>query len=1136
MQSILAAIHNLSGFQGLLEDLKGSRSIPSLGLGRAARLPMLAALHQATRRPILLLTQRTDRALTLLDELGLWLPESATLYFPEPTSLFYENAPWGENTRRERLLALTTLASGAIPGAPKPGQPPILVAPARAVMARALPRRDFLKATRSLRPGDSAKPNELAQTWLANGYESTNTVVTTGQFARRGGILDIWPPADSSPTRLEFFGDEIESLRHFDPASQRTTQAHERLFIPPAREFVVADEAEASAEPYSEFHIPRLHPTRASLFDYLPDDALVLVDDMEAFRDTVNELEEQAVGLRADYEADGTLPADYPIPYLTLAEIEDSLDELRTVELGPAGAAESSPLAQAFSTNPRFGGRLKPLTEHLQAAQARGDDIFLVSRQAARLQEVWQENQRDIDEEPPRFMEGSLEEGWLLTPEEGAHIHLLTDGEIFGWARPQPRPRARVAVDAPESNYVEFQPDDLVVHVDYGIGRFRGLVRREIEQTEQEYLAIEYAEGDQLYVPVHQADRLSRYIGARGHRPAISRLSSVEWKHIKERVQKAVEKVAEDLLELYAKRQVVQGHAFGPDHVWQRELEASFPYVETEDQLRVIAEVKHDMENQRPMDRLVCGDVGYGKTEVALRAAFKAVMNGKQVALLVPTTILAQQHYETFRQRLAAFPVVVEMLSRFRTPAEQREVLFRLSQGVADIVIGTHRLVQPDVQFKDLGLVIIDEEQRFGVTHKEHLKKLRTEVDVLTMTATPIPRTLYMALAGVRDISTINTPPEERLPIITHVGPYSAKLLRQAILRELERGGQVFLVHNRVQTIDGMRVQVERLVPEARTAIAHGQMAERELAERMSEFTNGEIDVLVTTSIIESGLDIPNANTLIVDRADTFGLAQLYQLRGRVGRGAQRAYAYFFRHRTRTSTDTGRMRLDTIAENTQLGAGFSIAMRDLEIRGSGDFLGTRQHGHIAAVGLNLYTRLLSQAVKEIRSSGGFAPDSVVSTAATFHPLINVDLPLPISIPAEYVPDQEMRLRLYRRLADIHALDQIQPLADEFADRFGPLPETVQNMLYHLRVKLLAEQAGLASVTTEGEQIVLRFPAPADDAAPRRYPDLGDDVRASKNTVRMLNAEGEGWQERLLEILDTLVANKETIRDMRLETA
>ncbi|HET9907671.1 MAG TPA: DEAD/DEAH box helicase, partial [Anaerolineales bacterium] len=564
---------------------------------------------------------------------------------------------------------------------------------------------------------------------------------------------------------------------------------------------------------------------------------------------------------------------------------------------------------------------------------------------------------------------------------------------------------------------------------------------------------------------------------------------------------------------------------------WQKELEDSFPYVETDDQKRALADIKRDMESTRPMDRLLCGDVGYGKTEVALRAAFKAVMDGKQVGILVPTTVLAQQHYETFLQRLAAFPVKVEMLSRFRTAREQTSIIHGLAIGEIDIVIGTHRLISSDVQFKELGLVIIDEEQRFGVTHKEHLKKLRTEVDVLTLTATPIPRTLYMALTGVRDISNLNTPPEERLPIVTHVGPYSPKLVRQAILRELERGGQIFFVHNRVNTIDAMKVHLSQLVPEAQVDIGHGQMPETQLADVMHRFNAGETDVLLSTTIIESGLDIPNANTLIVDRADTFGLAQLYQLRGRVGRGAARAYSYFFRHGKLSPTQEGQQRLEVIAENTQLGAGYSIAMRDLEIRGAGDLLGTRQHGHIQAVGFHLYTRLLADAVRQIRrieaakKNGGSGEESVKMDsvfANLTQPIsmpVNVDLPLAVGIPAAYIADQDLRLRLYRRIADLRDETEIDALVSEFQDRFGELPEMVENLFYQMRVKLRAEKAGLSAINWESGQIVLRYPASSEEKEGRRLVDLGPGIRGGRNAYWC--SFGENWQVKLLEALEMI---------------
>jgi transcription-repair coupling factor (superfamily II helicase) len=1126
------ATHSHDVFQMVSEG----HAIPPLGLRRSARLPWLAALYQSLERPLILITDRNDHALLLADELSLWDAQSPRLFFPEPNPLFYENAPWGLTTRRDRLMVMTSLAGYQIPGAPKPA-PPIIIAPARAVMTRTLPRRDFLKALRTIKVGQVIQPEELLRSWVNMGFELSNIVVSPGQFSKRGGILDLWAPSADQPVRIEFFGDEIDTIRHFDPATQRTIGTINRLQISPAREFVFPepdrlDELNIDISSISEFHIPLLHPTPACLLDYLPPDGLILLDDLQAVKECVLEVEEQAVGLRRDYIKDSELPEDFPVPYLTWSEIEDTLADKAVIDLGQSMEIESLPpgplnISDCFLAGKRFAGQLKPFMEHMDQLSMQGEDLTIVSRQSARLQELWKEHTpfpspiQDIT-----FYDGSLSEGFTFAPTAGTPLHLLTDGEIFGWRRPELRQRPRPMAEAPEAAYADLEAGDWVVHVDHGIGRFTGLVQRPVDGIEHEYLAVEYAEGDQLFVPVYQADRLTRYIGPDAHPPAPTRLGSPEWRTTKSRVKEAVEEVAQDLLDLYAHRNVVTGHPFAKDAPWQKELEASFPYIETTDQVRVINEVKDDMEKPKPMDRLICGDVGYGKTEVALRAAFKAVMDDKQVAILVPTTVLAQQHYHTFCQRLAPFPVEVEMLSRFRTTQQQKDILKRLERGKIDIVIGTHRLLQEDVQFKDLGLLIIDEEQRFGVTHKETLKKMRTEVDVLTLTATPIPRTLYMTLTGVRDISTINTPPEERLPIITHVGPYSPWLVRQAILRELERGGQVFFVHNRVQTIGAMRNHLEKLVPEARMVVAHGQMDEDQLSKRMEQFANGEVDILLSTSIIESGLDIPNANTLIVDRADTFGLAQLYQLRGRVGRGAQRAYAYFFRHAHLAPTLEGRQRLETIAENTQLGAGYSIAMRDLEIRGAGDILGTRQHGYIASVGFHLYTRLLADSVQRLRSGKAVPVLAEAMRREQGMPgmPISVDLPIPISLPASYIPERQTRTRLYRRLADLRSPDEIEALADEFIDRFGPLPTEALNLFYQLKVKQLAEKAGLISISGEAGQIILRYPPLQDGEAARELPELNDQIRIGKNALWMPVTENNGWQDKLLAVLQKLSQN------------
>ena len=734
----------------------------------------------------------------------------------------------------------------------------------------------------------------------------------------------------------------------------------------------------------------------------------------------------------------------------------------------------------------------------------------------------------DVSEPPqPRsvvFVQRVLDDGWTfraIPPRSEMErsiglwsLHVVTDAEIFGWARPQPRRRIRPKAITPEQFFADIRPGDYAVHVDHGIGIFQGLIKLTIDGVEGEYLQVAYAGGDKLYVPIHQADRLSKYIGADDRTPEIHRLGTADWSQVRSKAKEAALAVARDLLDLYAARELAPGHAYASDTPWQSELEASFPYIETEDQLRAIAEVKVDMEKPRPMDRLICGDVGYGKTEVALRAAFKAVQDGYQVAILVPTTILAQQHYTTFTSRLAAFPVAVEMLSRFRSDKEQDEILHRLREGAIDIIIGTHRLLQRDVAFKNLGLLIIDEEQRFGVTHKEQLKKMRTEVDVLTMTATPIPRTLYMSLVGVRDISTIDTPPEERLPVATYVGEYDDYLVRQAVLRELDRGGQVFYVHNRVQGIEQIEQRLRNIVPEARISIGHGQMNEHDLENAMIDFVKSDIDVLLCTSIIASGLDLPNANTLIVDRSDRFGLAQLYQLRGRVGRGAVRAYAYFLYDKVSGMTEDARRRLEAIREASELGMGYSVAMRDLEIRGAGDLLGMRQSGQISAVGVDLYTKLLQRAVSELRAMrDGTAPPPAPLTG------VNLDLPLRAYIPEDYIDNDSLRLQMYRRMGNIASLHEIDELSQELADRFGPLPKPIENLMFQLHLKVLAAQANVSAIVRDRErnQLVIRSEAleHVDRVGLQRR--LGDLASVQRREIHV--PMKEGWQVELMKVLE-----------------
>jgi len=1177
LTGLLDLLRESSVYRDVLQRVRQGKS-HDLGVLRAARPYVLAALARDWAGPVLYLTARVDRAYNVTEQIPAWLgPEAGVYRFAEPTPLFYERAPWGDTVIRNRI---ETLAALMPPDDRAPAQPPVVVASARGLMQRTLPVNQFRKATLTLKVGQRWSLDRLLERWVRLGYEPAQMVVEPGTFSRRGGILDIYPIVADLPLRVEFFDDEIDSLRYFDPSTQRSLERVDEAVILPAHEALPeatppvaahlqpffnnlpqadADMTSAQADaqalanstafPFLEFYLPYIYPNPVSLLDYAPDNALIVIDDWSELRDTITNIEEASEKTRADRLAQNLLPPDYPRPYLGWDELNAALEARFVLHLGTRDSGNldgdeqdddaAEPFRGLFGPENRFGGQLKPMLTELRAMRNSGDRVIVVSTQAARLTELWQEQdtsfapREDDILAPPSartlvFVEGALREGWRLRLGDG-ELHLFTDAEVFGWNRPEPR-RRRTArrARAPEMQYADLREGDFVVHMDYGIGRFAGIRRRTLNGVEREYLMVEYAGTDTVFVPIHQADRLTRYVGPDDKPPALSKLGQADWIKIKSRAKQSVEEEARELLAIYAARAATTGHAFSPDTPWQHELEASFPYIETEDQLQAVREVKADMESPHPMDRLVCGDVGYGKTEVALRAAFKAVMDGKQVAVLVPTTILAEQHYDTFSQRLAPFPIVVESLSRFRTKAEQNAILEKLKHGDIDIIIGTHRLLSKDVTIKNLGLVIIDEEQRFGVRHKEHFKRLRAQVDVLTLTATPIPRTMYMSLTGVRDISMIQTPPEERLPVITHVGPFDKRLVRQAILRELERGGQVFFVHNRVHSIEQVREQLEEIVPEARIIVGHGQMDPRTLDSVMDAFGRGDYDVLLSTSIIESGLDIPTANTLIVDRADWFGLAQLYQLRGRVGRSAQQAYAYFFHPGARRLTDEARARMETLAEYSDLGSGYQIAMRDLELRGAGDILSTRQTGHVAAIGLHLYTQMLAQAVRELRG------DRQETAPAVSDSGILIDLPVPAYLPADYVPDISQRVQIYRRVGGLNKHAEVQTMRDELRDRFGPLPAAVEGLLYSIDVKLLAQAAGATTVLARDGTIEIRLPYLVEidrerlQYRLRQQLGLEDGLRVTRTAVQITH-KSDDWQQQIIDTLEELAANLEKSR-------
>jgi len=1139
LSSILPLLQEVSGYRELTAAVNSPRGMMRATVVDAARPFLVAALHHDLMRPVLLITAQAETARKFCDQLCTWSDPAQIKLLPEPDALPYERITPDSLTELETLRVLSSLVSG------KNGAP-VVVASAHALSMKQPSAHDFAAAFHSVQESMAAEPAALMRRWQALGYQVESIVEVPGTMGRRGGIIDIYPPTSELPLRIEFFGNTVESIRSYDPASQRSLQRVKSGTIGPATALFTAL---AAGEPQSvlgrldfsavtaearerfinevsalvtgrkltgkEFYAPLFN--QESLLAYLPENALVVMDEPLLVQRAVEDLEEKARELRAGLEEQGELPA----PHFTWNELKPALEQKPRLSLVSWGGEEEIPAFQTgFAAVPSYAGQVPAFINRVKQFRAEHRRVIIVSHQAARLQELLEDEDimapvlTGLKSVPPpgsvTLVQGLLAEGWSL----GESTTLFTDSEIFGFTKVQrfqkKRPIARHKL------FADIKPGEYVVHIEHGIGEFTGFTILSTAGAEREYLVLKYAGGDNLYVPTDQVDRVSRYVGAGEQSPSLSRLGTQEWTRTKQRVKEATEEIARDLLNLYASREVVPGHRFAGDTLWQRELEASFPYVETPDQVTVLEQVKEDMQQTKPMDRLVCGDVGYGKTEVALRAAFKAVMDGKQVAVLVPTTVLAQQHYLTFSERMKAYPVRVEVLSRFRSHREQKAVIEGLTNGAVDICIGTHRLIQKDVKFKDLGLLVIDEEQRFGVQHKEFLKKMRREVDVLTLSATPIPRTLHMALVGVRDMSTMETPPEDRLPIKTYIAEYDERLIREAVLRELERQGQVFFVHNRVQSIEMVADRLRRLIPEARIAVAHGQMPEDQLERVTSEFLRGKSDVLVCTTIIESGLDMPNVNTLIVNRADKFGLTQLYQLRGRVGRGATLAYAYFLFDKGKRLTPVAEKRLRTIHEATELGAGFNIAMRDLEIRGAGTLLGVRQSGHIGAVGFNLYSQMLATAVENLKAQKAGLPAAPPEQKL---PPPGIDLPLPALIPVDYVSDVMTRLSLYQRLADMTDERETGAFAQELTDRFGPPPLEVNNLLYIVRVKALGARAGIESISAENDEIVLRLFEGMRFDQGKLAPFLRPGITVGSGQLRMaMTQPGKGWQKVLEEIL------------------
>jgi transcription-repair coupling factor (superfamily II helicase) len=1143
---LFADISQAPAVQSLARRLEHGGVLSSAGVCQAAQ-PFFAVLLQQVlpRRPMVVVTPDLKVQESFQQDIETWLqvesntqspkpkisdpqpptPKSQLLFYPAWEILPHEGKLPHADTISDRLQTLIALS--ARNRDPEPG-PSLVVTSVTALLQKTFPPAEIQERTRALQRGDKIVPLDLIEWLEEQGYEPEAQVSQKGEIALRGGILDVWPLTSRWPARLEFFGDELESLRHFDPLTQISREEISHVVIPPGGELGILK---------STVQNPKSRDSGlATLLDHLPRETIFIF------------AEPDQLAARAD-EYELQIPEDDPFfisweewqtkmveKGVTLLQVGESM--VPSPNSGTATGSPSQPDLQFASLD-----AYRPLTERapeLQIAEAQRHEFFHQLHrwlqqgygvhvfcnndgERQRFEEIWLESgpgsgvpdlgkdsdaaQSRTPDPGPRTRIGTLARGFLC---DEARLVVVTDAEIFGRYKIQrPRrlksPHALAIRSALDIDFTELEDGDLVVHLQYGIGRFFGLKnlpaspRTEIPDpgprtpdASTECLVIEYApanSGDEppkLYVPVTEAHLVGKYVGVGKAHPPLNTLGGTRWKKAKEQAERAVRDVAAELLRIQAARASQPGHAFKPDSPWQREFESAFIFEETPDQWRAIQETKSDLEKPKPMDRLICGDVGFGKTEVAIRAAFKAVMDGKQVAVLVPTTVLAQQHFNTFRERMADYPVRIELLSRFRSRRQQQNVVKALAIGAADIVIGTHRLIQNDIAFKDLGLVVIDEEQRFGVLDKEKFKRLRTLVDVLTLSATPIPRTLYLALTGARDMSTIQTPPHDRLPVETIVTQFDERVIRDAIQRELNRGGQVFFLHNRVMTIQTMADRLKRLLPHARIVVGHGQMKSDELEEVMTKFVNGEADVLLSTTIIESGLDIPNANTIIIDRADRFGLSDLYQLRGRVGRYKHQAYAYLLLPRHMSLLTDVRKRISAIRQYSTLGSGFKIAMRDLEIRGAGNLLGAEQSGHITAVGFELYCQLLKQSVSALKGEK-VKPRVEVNVKLDFldgrdgrllSPNLGTATRSPsqnekvASLPHNYATEPQHRIEIYRKLAQVTDKSALDNLQKELRDRFGPPPPPVELLLQLAELKILACEKSVTVVEVKDDKLML----------------------------------------------------------------
>jgi transcription-repair coupling factor (superfamily II helicase) len=1100
----------------------GRQRIFAQGLSRWALYYGLTRLLPRFKRTVLLITPSSEKAWETHQSLSffLGLSESWTddplecplWHFPAANRRMITEPFVTPDIQGQRLAVLYAAAAS--------NKAKIIVTSAQAIVEKVLPRRQCMDASRYLVKGEQV-PREQFISHLANmGYYRTDLVEEIGDFSVRGDIVDLFSPFYHRPLRLEFFDETIESIRFFTPSTQRSSEFLEDVVIVPAHEILLNDFSRERASsalkralekevqfrsdlelwlervgnsghfPGIEQLLPLYYEKLETLFDYLPPSTLVVMNNPGAIKNSVADLLAQA-----DRDRDSACQNSRwtPSPETYLLD-EREIDTL--LEPCPQILQSSLPLENGYDQKSskvlhfRLGDHgglqreiqdhqqrqrlLEPLAQRLQQWQKSGISPFLVCRtaeQGRRLEELLtdygvdalfsQESFGQLSFRAPvtKILVGRLPMGFIW-PDEA--LAVVTETELYG-----DKPR-RHRVRPPEigsfvATFADLQPDDFVVHLDHGIGIYKGLVHLKINKHSNDFLFLEYQDGDLLYLPVDRLDRVQKYIGVEGYQPRVDKLGGQRWASTRKRVQNSIQKTAQELLHIYALRQIKEATSFSPPDSSFREFEATFPYEETQDQQAAIEDVLADMQQEKCMDRLICGDVGFGKTEVALRAAFKAVMDGKQVAILVPTTVLAEQHYLTFKQRLNGYPVFLEVLSRFKVRSEQKKILADLHNGMVDIIIGTHRLLQPDVDFKDLGLLVVDEEHQFGVRHKERIKELRAEVDVLTLTATPIPRTLHMSLIGIRDLSIIDTPPQDRRAIATRICSFDDRIIKEGVLKEKARGGQVFFVHNNIQTIYRIANYLQELIPEATVAVAHGQLRERELEKVMLDFIHQRIDVLVCTTIIESGLDIPAANTIFINRADKFGLGQIYQLRGRVGRASEQAYAYLLIPGEHLVTRQAQRRLLALMDFTELGSGFKIAMNDLQIRGAGNILGAAQSGHIVAVGYEMYVHLMEKAIAQLK---GETPRDPVEP--------EIHLNLAAHLPETYITSSGQRLTVYKRLASASDERVLADLEEELRDRFGPLPEEASHLLSLLRLKLLLRRLWIRQLDSVNGELVLTF--------------------------------------------------------------